>query len=329
MDVRNNDTNSSLVNSIFQLDSIQLALQIGLLCIGVTAAGTNAIIAILIVIRKNLRRKELLILVGLAVSDVIYAIGVIIGAIRRLYLIYNNQLLIKVSHWYCQLIPSTFFFVFGPQVSSLLSFAISIDRLLSVVWFTRYQSLNISYVYKIVGSIFAYGLVSYSVGFLLSFTTDRSPIVGNLCFAIQASVPEYGTFFNTLSATANCLSITTYVAIIFILRKRSKQSLTSQDIQQKRQMKVTKTVFFTTLADFVLEVIPWAIQTSVNTFNLPDSVTSKMSPVVFILIQCKRVVAFAIYLWKLKDIREAFCFYFCCGKGKVGDITGSTLKSKA
>lgn len=35
-------------------------------------------------------------------------------------------------------------------------------------------------MYKIVGSVFANSLVSYSVGFVLSFTMDRSPTVANL-----------------------------------------------------------------------------------------------------------------------------------------------------
>lgn len=65
-------------------------------------------------------------------------------------------------------------------------------------------------------------------------------------------------------------------------------------------------------ADFLLEVVPWFIQTGVNVSNLPNAVLIVVAPVTSILVQLNRMIRVIIYIWKLKDICTSFIAFIHC-----------------
>lgn len=315
--------NSNSQQGEIVIDPVQVAANISDIVTGFLSSLGNFIILLLFLFYKKLKRKELFILFGLAAGDCIYGQGCFIGGIKRLNLVLKNQHFTLVSPWFCQSQFVTFCYIYGPKLSALMNLVISIDRLISVSWGLHYQALTIRYVYTVTGIVFGFVTVSYLTGLVLSATMPTTPSTVALCFSTQASWPSYGTYYTTLIAAANCSSVFIYCIVMSVLKYRlTRASIEMQNVQQKRQNKVTKTLGIMSLTDFLFTVVPFIIQTSVNASNLSSSVADVIIPVSWMFVPINCVVRFVIYVWKLKDVRKALISFSRCKmkNNQVGTI---------
>lgn len=295
-------------SSVLQVDQLQLVINIMYVITGSCSAIGNFIIIALILSQKTIRRNELLILVGQATGDALYGIGFFLGGAIRLHMVLHNLQSQLVSPWYCQQQLMNFFYVFGPQLSSLMNVAISVDRLIAVTMMDDYSTLTINYALGVIVAVVIFVTVSYSVGFYLASTMDRSPSVSALCLSTQSSLPSYGIYYTSLIASADCAATVIYCLVMIILRYQTKQTLpaTVYDAQQKRQIRLTKVLAFIMILDFMFDVIPWIVQLSINASELPENIVKIISPVTWIVIQFKRTITVGVFIWKFKELRQAF-----------------------
>lgn len=296
-----------------KVDPLQVVANVSDIVTGSLAFVSNFIVLLLFIFSKSLKRKELFILFGLVAGDFIYGLGCFVGGIKRLNLVLKNQQFSLVSPWFCQTQFETFCYIYGPKLSALMNMMISIDRLMSIALAHVYQRLTIRYVFTVTGAVFGFVTVSYLTGLALSTTIPATERTIALCFSTLASWPSYGTYYTTLIAVANCSSVLIYCVVMIVLKNRVKHaSVEMQNVHQKRQNKVTRTIGIISLADFLLNVVPFMIQTSVNSSNLPSSIADIIIPVSWMFVSVNCVVRFIIYVSKLNEIRKALAAFLSC-----------------
>lgn len=144
---------------------------------GSLSVAANCVIIIIFLVSAKLRiRKELLLLVALAIADLVYSLGVSTVGYRRIFVIGIYQHLIP--RWECVKrieILLIGFIVIGAQAGHIMTLFISIDRLIAIKWFKRYNDLPPRcYVLCIVGTAFVYSIASYMVGIALQLTSTAN-----------------------------------------------------------------------------------------------------------------------------------------------------------
>lgn len=134
--------------------------------VGTLAVITNCVIICVFLIGAKLRRrKELLLLVGLAVADLIYSIGTLVKGYRRIYV---DEYHVRIQRLECMKRIETTLTIFGIHCSPLMTLSISVDRLLATKWYKWYQNIPRGvYVLCIVGSAFVCPIISNFIGFAL------------------------------------------------------------------------------------------------------------------------------------------------------------------
>lgn len=309
----NNVTINNTDNSTIGLDPLQVIVYVVYIGAGSFSASANLMLLIIFFLYKNVKKKELLILVGSTVGDFLYGIGFIFGGARRLQLVLKNIHMEQVSPWFCQKEPSTFLYIFGAQLSALMNVMVSFDRLIAVTWFHTYNRLTTRYVLGVTSGVVMFVTASYFTGFVLSANMDRNASVSVLCWSTQASWSSYGTYYTTLIASANCTGIVVYIVVMLVLKVRAKNAHASlQNVQQKRQLKVTKVIALSSCADFLMDVVPWVVQVTISAVDLPESFTRIVSPLTFLIIQARRTVTVSIYIYKFSEMRQAFILFVSC-----------------
>lgn len=177
MDTINNSNNSYQLNTNATVENprklISIIIDIIYVLFGSLSATTSFLIVFLFLNSKTLRnRKELVLLVGLAVADFILSVGVLIAGSRRL--IQNQIFHNRIRRWECIKLFELSLILFGGQASPLITLCISTDRLIAIRWFEFYNGLQrYCYVLCTVGSAFLYTITTYVIGFAL-FATDRT-----------------------------------------------------------------------------------------------------------------------------------------------------------
>lgn len=121
---------------------------------GTSSTAANSLIILVFLISATLRcRKELLLLVGLAVADLIYSLGVIVKGHRRHF---GNVYRIQIPRLECWQRFESILTIFGAQISPLMTLCISIDRLIAIKWYNLYKRFPRGfYVLCTIGSAFS------------------------------------------------------------------------------------------------------------------------------------------------------------------------------
>ncbi len=95
-------------------------------------------------------------------------------------------------------------------------------------------------------------------------------------------------------------------------------------IQQRRQIKVTRTIALIIVSDFVLDVIPWTIQIAVTKW-MSMELKNIIAQSLWVFNQLNRNVNLGICLWKLKEIRRAVLRLLLCKKFPQNQIIAAPI----
>jgi hypothetical protein len=109
----------------------------------------NGLLLLAILLNSSLRkRKELIIVAGMAGADVLYGLGAIVLGFYRVYILSQGEQNDRSSVWDCVLL--TAMLSMGLQLSAVMNACVSCDRLLAVNWPGRYRKLDGSYANNIL-----------------------------------------------------------------------------------------------------------------------------------------------------------------------------------
>jgi hypothetical protein len=116
---------------------------------------TNGLLLLTILHDHSFRkRKEMLIVAGLAGADVIYGVGSALLPAYHLFIVWQGELNEKMSMWDCVALPPTIISYIGGQLTTVMNVVVSIDRFMSIAWPIKYRSLDKQYAIKILVSAF-------------------------------------------------------------------------------------------------------------------------------------------------------------------------------
>jgi hypothetical protein len=114
----------------------------------------NGLLLLAILLNHSFRkRKELLIIGGMAGTDVIYGIGVFFMAIYRAVILWQGGQNDSESAWNCIILPPLFLLEISLQLTGVMNIFLSIDRLIAVAWPAKYRNLDKTYAHKVLVSM--------------------------------------------------------------------------------------------------------------------------------------------------------------------------------
>ncbi len=118
-------------------------IQLLYICQGTIAVFGNCILVIAFSITKQLRRKENLFIVGIALADVGQGIAFLSAGLYRLGIFstgVNRSTLLTT--WDCMKLPQNWFFLIGGISAAGMHAMVSIDRLIAIKWLGTYAALG-------------------------------------------------------------------------------------------------------------------------------------------------------------------------------------------
>ena len=126
---------------------------------------TNGLLLLAILLEHSLRkRKEMLIIGGMAGTDVLYGLGVFLMAIYRAVILWRGEQNDMITVWECVILPPLFFLKIGLQLTAVMNIVLSGDRLMAVAWPAKYYKLDERYAKKVLVSVVFPSLLSEVCG---------------------------------------------------------------------------------------------------------------------------------------------------------------------
>jgi hypothetical protein len=110
------------------------------------------------------KEKEMLIIAGMAGTDIVYALGTITVAIYRLFVISLGVQDELLTAWQCMIQSPYALLLIGCQLSPVMNVILSSDRLIAVTWPTKYRTLGAHYSGRVM---VCFALINY-----LEYGTD-------------------------------------------------------------------------------------------------------------------------------------------------------------
>lgn len=218
---------------------------------GTFGTAFNVLILAAIFRAKHLRRKENLLVSGLAIFSLIYSLfSLSIGAYR---LTVSPFALVPLT--YCLKFPQSAAVVFAPIGCTCMLFMISLDRLIAAQWFQHYLILGKRYSVKVICSVVVFSAVFTLVAYLGSIFELSGTFVSAFCIT-----PFTGWFlylFTIVDLIFNFCTIFLHMLALFIIWYRTIHAHAAvQAIQFKRQRSVTIKLSIVTVSMFFMHSLP-------------------------------------------------------------------------
>jgi RsiW-degrading membrane proteinase PrsW (M82 family) len=111
----------------------------------------NGLLLLAILLNSSLRRrKELIIIAGMAFADVIYGVGAILLGTYRVLILFLRKQDEPSTEWNCLL--TAFMVTIGFQLTSVMNVVVSCDRFMAVTWPMKYRNFDGRYAIKVLVS---------------------------------------------------------------------------------------------------------------------------------------------------------------------------------
>lgn len=169
-------SNAANISLVEQNKMIFMAIDSSYILLGAFAMIGNLIIIAVFLLNSALRhRKELLLLVALAVADLIFSVALAAIGGRRLFIVtreLRNKLI--TTRFDCMLRFEQILFVFAARASPLMTFCISVDRLVAITCFQAYDRFHSTY-FRIPSKNFHHDLNESSLFFIYMIVDLHSP----------------------------------------------------------------------------------------------------------------------------------------------------------
>lgn len=143
-----NITSNAAIESLVEQDKmIYIAIDSSYILLSTLALIGNSMIIAVFLSNSALRnRKEFLLLVALAAADLIFCGSLAAIGGRRLFVVTREfEIKLITTRFDCMLRFEQIFFTFAAQASPLMTFCISVDRLVAITFFQIYDRFHSTY----------------------------------------------------------------------------------------------------------------------------------------------------------------------------------------
>uniref|UniRef100_A0A914UXF2 G-protein coupled receptors family 1 profile domain-containing protein n=1 Tax=Plectus sambesii TaxID=2011161 RepID=A0A914UXF2_9BILA len=283
----------------------------------------NGLLFLTIIVDKSLRkRKEMIVVAGLAGSDFIFGLGTLIYAISRSLVLANGISKQKISAWICALTVQFFLQHFGQQMLIIINLVISLERFVAVAYPVVYMKLNSSDAAYLLASIGGFCFIDSAVIYF-SIYYGSLPAVSADC-PVTVFPPWYSQYFYTLISALGFLSILIYFGV-FVAYHRAQSALPSNVLNQQShnamQRRLTVTLGIVCFSTLFLFTIPYGIfawgkwtKTYITIGSLLGNMT-RMSSIVNVVI----------YIVRQKELRTAMV-KLVIPQSKVSTVTSDASR---
>jgi hypothetical protein len=275
---------------------------------------SNALLALTILCNGTLRRrKELVFITALSISDSFYGLGSLLtGSFRLYFSIFNadgNNTAQLVTPWSCFFILRQILLFYGGEVSILMMTAISMERFVAVSYYQFYSPVHTRTMVVWASTVFLVPIFPVTAAmYQIYIASVQGELVLPVCFE---GLPNwYGLYHNWFSGIMGIVSVLLYVAVIVRFQKlRAKVAITSMPsvITNKVQSRFTITLGIAALFTLVLHTIPFGVVTVM--LYLHSSLVV-LATYVWMLVRINSLIHVMVIYWRQTDIRHSLLSYF-------------------
>lgn len=291
---------------------------------------SNGLLLIAILLITSLRkRKEMLVIAGMATCDLIYGIGTVLNGAYRLIIFFCGLQNVPLSAWDC-LWQSPYSFIFtGSFLSPIMGIVISVDRFIAVGWPIKYRSLGLTYVRGILFIMLMITALIF-ISLLASTYFYVGPVIPNTRICSYPHPRWYGHYSYLLVPILGWFSVIVYVGVFLKFRQSSKAIVPriSRDQAANVQRRLTITLGMLTASTLTFFAIPW---TYISSYIWMD----KVVPYQFIIASYTRIcpiVHVLIFFYRQREIRFGMRRILCrnyqtiltSGVGRMGLSRGTS-----
>uniref|UniRef100_A0A0M3I2W6 G_PROTEIN_RECEP_F1_2 domain-containing protein n=1 Tax=Ascaris lumbricoides TaxID=6252 RepID=A0A0M3I2W6_ASCLU len=293
--------------------------------VGLGSTLCNGVIIAAILSQKNIRqRREFQIINALAIADFVEGFSTMIGGVYRVAVIKAGLKNAQFSCIQCMLLPQSWLWRWADFSTSFMLLVLSIDRLISVATPFAYFRLGPTYSRIMVGT-------PYTLSLLFSMFAWVHPLssatkISMLCMTREFISATFYQYSKYLTATASALSVFVYIPLLVVMRSQviyisRKVSLTQvslfmtySDRKRRSQLRVTKTIAFSSLCTLLLDAIPRAVGMygMVEEMKAADQKCDSLFLYLFHLTKLNSMLNVCLYYTRHKPMRTAMRHLFHC-----------------
>lgn len=278
---------------------------------GLIIVPLNALLSISILFNKSLRqRKELVFIVGLSVSDVLYGIGCIEYGRDQFFNSYlSNDSLLPTTPFRCFLKPSSSILSYSYQVSMLIMCSISVERLIAVVSFQKYRRIRYrSHVFVLIGAYFLPLVVVLSMGYEAYLSTTKGVTFPNGCLSYSFIKDQ---ILPTLMLALGISNVLLYGIVLIAYKTRMPAVHSSNSQQTIRNRRLTQTLALVTGCMLLFYCVPLILALILSEYSV-----YKFHLLIYLSMPLQYIAHVLVFLWRQKDIRQSAKGLLCCIKSK-------------
>lgn len=222
----------------------------------------------------------------------------------------NGQL---VSPIYCFFRPKQLLLNYSSQVSVLLMIAISVERIIAVVWFRHFAQIRYRTAVVIAILSFLYpACIMCLAGFEAFLSTKSGKMITAVCLEGPVIFNTYESIFKILLGFS---SVIIYAVMLAAYRKRVAPMTFHSQTKHRNphlifQRRLTQTLSILTLCTLIFFCIPHTIVAVLEKMNI-----FSFNSYLWILVRVHCLSHVVVFIWRHEDIRHSVRKMFCCFTG--------------
>ncbi|KHN78960.1 hypothetical protein Tcan_09051 [Toxocara canis] len=285
---------------------------------GLGSAICNSIIIAAILSQKTIRRRrEFQIINALAIADFVEGTSTMIGGIYRVAVINAGLKSVLFSSARCMILPQSWLWRWADFATSFMLLVLSLDRLISVIAPFAYFRLGPSYARLMIGTPYVLSLVFSTFAWVHPLSSETK--ISMLCMTREFISATFYQYSKYLTAIASASSVFIYVPLLLAMRTQMRNmsrkiSLTQIDRKRQNQLRVTKTIAFSSLCTLLLDAIPRAVGMygMVEELRAADPACDSLFLYLFHLTKLNSMINVCLYYKRHRPMRDAMRHLFSC-----------------
>lgn len=290
------------------------------LSFGLTSTLCN--LFIILVLLKNIQLlKRSAFVVGLAFSDMVNGLSLLISALIRIRRISDSTLDSFVNPSFCikQFTPIV---LLGSQIPGVLFFFIGIERFLAVCFYSWYRTQwKTKSAWLLTLGAYIFSFVSLAIAFAATYSQPDDITISTLCATPNVVGKAYSIYHYSIPVFGGITAVTTsLIAMLRFYFRRSRLQNSNTDTttstaiattmkNYRKQIYLSRTLFSLAFLDFGFIVVPSLIAI-LSIFKRDNIETNSDIFYVQILICCRGISNVFIYFIINREFRFA-TYRFC------------------